>query len=208
MFSRKVSNMRKHTMRSIEFSFSRFRVSSAALVLLTFISAPLAADSEVEAILKCKSMQDSAARLACYDALDSPSSPQQSAPAERAIPVVPDVPVEAPPATPKPAAVVPAASPQPDESAPEILSDKVGRETLGPKKGEEVLVRGRIVRCREDLTSKYVFYFENGQVWRQKDNSRIRWDECDFEVTISKDFFGYKMVRDGEKKKVRIAREK
>jgi hypothetical protein len=195
-------------MRSIEFSFSQFRFSSAALVLLTFISAPLAADSEVEAILKCKSMQDSAARLACYDSLNSPSSAQQSDPAERAVPAVPDVPVEAPPATPKPAAVVPAASPPPDERAPEILSDKVGRETLGPKKGEEVLVRGRIVRCREDLTSKYVFYFENGQVWRQKDNSRIRWDECDFEVTISKDFFGYKMVRDGEKKKVRIAREK
>lgn len=195
-------------MRSIEFSFSQFRVSSAALVLLTFISAPLAADSEVEALLKCKSMQDSAARLACYDSLSSPSSPQQSDPAEHAVPVVPDVPVEAPPATPEPAAVVPAASPQPDERAPEILSDKVGRETLGPKKGEEVLVRGRIVSCREDLTSKYVFYFENGQVWRQKDNSRIRWKECEFEVTISKDFFGYKMVRDGEKKKVRIAREK
>jgi hypothetical protein len=195
-------------MRSMEFSFRQFRVSSAALVLLAFVSAPLAADSEVEANLECKSMQDSVARLACYDALNSPSAPQQSDPAERAGPVVPDAPVDAPPATPKPAAAVPAASPQPDESAPEMLSDKVGRETLGPKKGEEVLVRGRIVSCREDLTGKYVFYFENGQVWRQKGNSRVRWKECDFEVTISKDFFGYKMVRDGDDRKVRIARDK
>jgi len=195
-------------MRLIEFSFSQFRTSSVALVLLVFAAAPLVADSEVEEILKCKSLQDNAARLACYDALDSPSSPEQSAPAERAVPVVPDAPVEAPPTTPKPAAVVPAASPQPEEHVPEMLSDKVGRENLGPKKGEEVLVRGRIVSCREDLTGKFVFYFENGQVWRQKGNSRIRWKECDFEVTISKDFFGYKMLRDDDNRKVRIARDK
>lgn len=210
---RKISSLSRHTM--------------IIVALLTASSASLAADSEVETMLKCKSMQDDAERLACYDSLNSPSSTEPPAPVEQAAPVAPPAPVEqaapvVPPApvdaepaaasvtaTPKPAAAaVPAAAEQSSERTPETLSDKVGRETLGPKKGEEVLVRGQIVRCREDLSGKYVFYFANGQVWRQRDNSRIRWDECNFEVTISKDFFGYKMIRDGEKKKVRIAREK
>ena len=189
-------------MRSIKFFFRRSRIGSAALVLLAFMSAPLAADSEVDAVLECKSMQDNTARLACYDALNSPSLPEATIPAEHAAPAAPAVPVEAEPAAPRPAAAQ-----QPGERAPEALSDDIGRERLGPRKGEELLVRGRIISCRESLTSKYLFYFANGQVWRQTDNSRIRWKECDFEVTISKDFFDYKMVRDGEKKKVRIARE-
>jgi len=37
---------------------------------------------------------------------------------------------------------------------------------------------------------------------------RVPWKECDFEVTIKKDFFGYVMQRSGEKKEIRIARMK
>jgi len=45
-----------------------------------------------------------------------------------------------------------------------------------------------------------------GQVWKQKNEPRQRYKECDFSVTITKDVFGYKMQIDGEGKQIRIGR--
>jgi len=39
-------------------------------------------------------------------------------------------------------------------------------------------------------------------------DTKIRWKECAFDVTITKDFFGYKMIRVGETRKVRVGRVK
>ena len=188
--------------------------TSLALVTAALIATPLAADTDVEAILKCQSMQDDAARLSCYDSLNAPpsDSPAPPAAAEEQVPARPAEP--AIPTTPtaeaiseKPAAPAPAAEAMP-ANEPEVLDDDVGRERLGPRPGEELLVRGKVIKCRKDISSKYRFYFENGQIWQQKDNTKVRWEDCNFEVTISKDFFGYRMVRDGDKKKVRISRLK
>ena len=91
---------------------------------------------------------------------------------------------------------------------PEELSDEIGRETVKGNQTDdrELSVRGRLVNCERGMSSKFVFYFDNGQVWRQKDNKRVSWTECNVEVTISKDFFGYKMVRDDDDRTVRIER--
>jgi len=53
---------------------------------------------------------------------------------------------------------------------------------------------------------KYAFYLEGGQVWKQVGDKRLYFKDCDFNVTISKDFFGYKMQREGEKSRFRVSR--
>lgn len=71
---------------------------------------------------------------------------------------------------------------------------------------DELEVRGRVERCVKGRSGKYVFYFDNGQVWRQRGNARAKWKECSFDVVISKDAFGYTLVEVGETRKIRIDR--
>jgi len=172
----------------------------ALVGLVSASSVSLAVESEFIAMQKCKALQDHEERLACYDGISSQAEPEVA---------TVEAPQSAPKAPPSVAPVMeePGAKEESGDAAP-TLDDEIGRESLGPKDGEQLMVRGQVVSCRENLSSKYVFTFANGQVWQQKDNKRVPWKECDFEVIIKKDFFGYIMQRPGEKKQIRIARVK
>ena len=85
----------------------------------------------------------------------------------------------------------------------------MGAEALPRKEGSAPdfrPVRARVTDCRKDVSGKYFFVFENGQVWKQRDSSRLHFRDCAFEVTISKDFFGYKMQIEGDDRETRIGR--
>ena len=71
-----------------------------------------------------------------------------------------------------------------------------------------VIANGQVTSCGEDQRGRYRFYFDNGQIWQQNDNKRVRWQECDFAVTIEKDFFGYKLQPKGDSKSIRVTRIK
>lgn len=89
--------------------------------------------------------------------------------------------------------------------------DDLGSETLprgSRDEAEELEVRATVSRCEKDYRNKYRFYFDNGQVWKQTSDTRLNFRECNFDVTITKDFFGYKMKVDGDKRKIRISRVK
>jgi hypothetical protein len=135
-----------------------------------------------DALQACSAIDDASARLACFDEAVGRSAPAAKTPA-----------------------TVPAEKP-----ARNTLDD-LGDETLpgaGRAKDEELAVRAKVVRCEKDVRRKYVFFFENGQVWRQSSDKGVYFKDCNFDVTISKDFFGYKMQRDGDKGRIRIARVK
>ena len=106
------------------------------------------------------------------------------------------------------------AAARPDEPAQEeiaVLTDEVGEEQLDRKQAEEddrVMVRGKVTNCQRDASGRYYFYFDNGQVWKQKDSDRLPFRICNFEVRIERDFFGYKMRVDGKKQDIRISRVK
>ena len=179
------------------------------------------ADTDDE-LAACRSIEDDAERLACFDAVLSPGHAVTSKPpaGETALsPGKAETPAAAPaPAMPEPtAAGEPAADPQPAAAGrlpakPEpaerqpALTDEVGRESIEEKDKEELNVQGHVSRCVEGRSGKYVFYFENGQVWRQRGSANVNWKECDFDVRISKDMFGYYLTRDGQSRKVRIER--
>jgi pyruvate/2-oxoglutarate dehydrogenase complex dihydrolipoamide acyltransferase (E2) component len=174
----------------------------------------------------CRSIEDDALRLACYDGQAMPPTPAEVPQPVETVEAPPKVEMTEPQAAPAaatpaaekaPAAAAPAATEAPapkpiakevPAAAPAPLDDEIGKESLGRDEKDELIVHGTVVRCAKDATKKYLFYFDNGQVWKQKDNTNIRWKECAFDVTITKDFFGYRMTPVGETRRVRIARLK
>jgi hypothetical protein len=89
----------------------------------------------------------------------------------------------------------------------------LGAETLRHKDRavaaeEEIEVAATVTQCGESADGRYVFYFSNGQVWKQSKDDRVSFRDCNFDVTITKDFFGYKMQQEGESRRIRIKRLK
>ena len=98
-----------------------------------------------------------------------------------------------------------------DENAavPAPISEDYGAEQLGqdnPDRKVEKPVLVKVTSCRRDNRKKYYFYLENGQVWRQNDDDRLRFKECNFNATIIRDGFGYKLQVEGEKRRTRVKR--
>jgi len=204
------------------------RLVTACMATVGVVATLFAVDTMAQQ--DCRSIESDAARLACYDSQVLPPKPVEAPPPPKPVEAAPPParPVEAPvlmeAAEPEkmpqaaPPAVVPAEEKAPTMAAPAAtaapaaepapLDDEIGKEALGRDEEKELVVHGTVVRCVEDATSKYLFYFDNGQIWKQKDNTKIRWKECAFDVTITKDFFGYKMIPVGETRKVRIGRVK
>ncbi|MGB5333844.1 MAG: hypothetical protein WBM64_00980 [Woeseiaceae bacterium] len=140
-----------------------------------------------EALQACSAIDDASARLACYDeavGLPAPAANTKATPAEETAA---------------------------EETAAEKTLDDLGAETLpGASRADdkELAVRARVTGCKKDARNKYMFFFENGQVWKQSSDKRVYFKDCNFEVTISRDFFGYRMLKDGDKGRIRIARVK
>ncbi len=117
--------------------------------LAMFCSAAMTNAQEPGDLEKCAQLEDAQARLECYDTVSQR----------------------------RPAAEPPAAGPEPEVSRepeqPEQLSDAVGEEQLTSKEVKEGPVQGRLTECRKGPTGKWYFYFDNGQVWEQRDNDRL-----------------------------------
>lgn len=133
-------------------------------------------------LAQCAAIDDATTRLECYDALSGRSGASEEVPA----------------ASPK-AASIPAAGPPVD-----FGSDRMTKSEK--EDDEEIEVVARVTRCEKDSRKKFFFYLEGGQVWKQVSDKKLYFRDCNFDVTISKDFFGYKMQRVGEKSRFRVSR--
>ena len=61
--------------------------------------------------------------------------------------------------------------------------------------------------CRQNWDGLWIFVLEDGQAWIQRGRKRYRFKECDFDVVIKKDFFGYTMdLEDGRSVRIRRPR--
>jgi hypothetical protein len=89
-------------------------------------------------------------------------------------------------------------------SAEETLS-QAPVEQAQPAEEEGDVTTAVVIRCEQGPDGKYFFFFSNGQVWKQVKAGRERYKECDFNVTITRDWFGYKMLREGEQRRIRIS---
>jgi hypothetical protein len=160
------------------------------VILLGTIALLTAAElhaQESGGVARCADIDNGDARLACYDEVarrSAPSQPANEATAEEQTGAA-------------------------KGSEPLPLTQEVGAEQLDSKirpEQEPERFQGRVVECKQDASKKWYFYFDNGQVWKQRANARLTNRECDFAVTLTKDSFGYKMQIEGETKKFRVGR--
>ena len=177
-----------------------------AILWLPIIGATGVPTDPVEELKNCARTEDRNDRIACFELLGKRVLEQE----------VSDVP---PPTEPEPepeaepeavVAVLPAAAPiKPAAQATQTgLPDEIGgSEFEKPKEKIEDEISpatGHVNRCRKTRDDLWYFYFDSGQEWRQNGQGKYRFENCDFNATISKDFFGFKMqIEDGRKIRVR-----
>jgi hypothetical protein len=136
---------------------------------------------------RCADIKNADARLACYDAaVGLNTSPEPAAKGAEE-----------------------SSDGATSSSDPLPLTEQVGAAQLDRKdrpEMEEERFQGRVVECKRDSSRKWYFYFDNGQVWKQRSNAPFAKRDCDFTVTLSRDSFGYTMQIEGETKKIRVGR--
>jgi hypothetical protein len=105
-------------------------------------------------------------------------------------------------------AAVAAAAASTEAGSAQPIPDDVGGQRFEENTDEKYL--DHVVSCDKNSEGKWVFTFKSGQVWKQVSSRRVVLDDdaCQFNATVSKDFFGYKMQIEGEKGKIRISRLK
>ncbi len=160
--------------------------ASLSLILMLALSTTAAQEVDSEGLAKCRAISNPEARIECYDRLAETVAAEPAT--SHTPPENPDV-----AETPAPSDVV-------------DIDDSVGREAMAPREKDRVEFRAHIDSCYKTDRDKYIFEFDNGQIWKQRNNVRLTWKECDFDVTLRKDVFGYVMQPVGEKRKVRVSR--
>jgi hypothetical protein len=163
------------------------------LIAIMFVLSAVPAvpqDAVGTALNKCAGIAEDDARLTCYDALAVVLIGDQG-----------DSGVVAPAV-----AVASAATP----SGPAPLTDAVGKERIEPKKDKErEKFAGQVVSCKESAQSGQTYFvLENDQVWKQSNYRRLGFRDCQFDIEISKNAFGYEMYIPSKDRTVRISRVK
>ncbi len=148
------------------------RSNTAIFILLitVFTSSGIAQSVDpVEELKACAKMTDRNARFACFDNLGERVLREASAD---------EKPTREKMAQPE-AVTGTATNAQP-------LPDDLGNST-GIKYSE------LITSCKKGPSGAWYFIFDNGQVWKEVNKRNRRFKECNFNATITKDGFGYKM---------------
>ncbi len=172
-----------------------------AVLLAPNIGATGVSTDPVEELKNCARTEDRNDRMACFESLGKRMLDQE----------VSDVP---PPTEPETvAAILPAAAltkPATQTTQPGLPDELGGSGFEKPKerKADEIWpATGHVRRCRKTRDDLWYFYFDSGQEWRQNGRGKYRFENCDFNATINKDFFGFKMQIEGGRK-IRVRRVK
>ena len=155
----------------------------------TVLAMPSFAVADESALQRCGAIEDAASRLECYDEIAKQTTARQQ-------PIDNEEPNDK-------------VSPQ-DEMPEQQLSEEPSPDQV--KSAEEDPDTGSftttVTRCEKSYDGKYLFFFENGQVWKQVKTDRESHRNCNFTVTVTRDWFGYKMQRDDNDRRIRISRVK
>lgn len=94
-----------------------------------------------------------------------------------------------------------------DNAPPQVaaarVSAKSGVRSSTTREAKTVIVETRgksitgvLAECRRSNTGGYLFYLEDGQIWKQIDVRKERFKTCDWPVTIVKAENGYRLILD------------
>lgn len=205
-------------------TFKKWTVLCALGATLANVCAAQSSDL-VEALKSCARTADRDTRIGCYERLGERALREERTAAERPVEIAPEpepaiesvVPAE-PAATATAAtgaiAGTAAANPVTAEATAETaqavaqpLPDDIGGADFeAPEDRAPEAFVGRLSSCTRGHDSRWVFRFENGQIWKQADYRRARFRDCDAQATITKDRFGYRLRMEGSDRSVRVSR--
>ncbi len=161
-----------------------------AFLLLLLVSSTALADDA--GLLRCRTIKESAARLACYDALAVPSSPGKSA------------------ATPASASTPPSSSSPASASAPQARPQEKVEQFGLPQKDREVAleaIESTIPGRFEGWGPRENIRFANGQVWQIADDSKGYHDIVNPQVRVRRGALGaYYLEIQGTNRSPRVTR--
>ena len=156
------------------------------LLAMAYSAAGVAQSADlVEELKACAKMTDRDARFACFDILGQRVLAEESAYKEPA---------------PGDAARPDATSITTATDAPPLPND------LGVPGPSTISYSAKVTSCKQGHHGDWYFYFDDGQVWKEVSTRSRRYKECDFDVTVTKDRFGYKMRIDTLDKTIRVRR--
>lgn len=145
----------------------------------------------IEELKACARLTDRDVRLACFDELGERVLREETA--------------ENKPAR-KEVTQSEAVSKKSEENV-QPLPDDLGISKIGDdQESTSVKYSGMVQSCKKGHYGDWYFILDNGQVWKDVGDSRLYFKECNFNVTISEDFFGYKMSIESLDKTIPIRR--
>lgn len=83
--------------------------------------------------------------------------------------------------------------------------DDTARVTVENKESKNVIT-GMLMSCKKNSEGKYLFYLENGQIWKQVSSQKKKFGKCSGSITIGRDLLGHKMVRNDDGSSIRVRR--
>lgn len=167
---------------------SSLRTNFLKAVLVVVMALPAigsANDGIDDALNQCASIDGDAERLECFDALAAAVDAGEYADNDAGT-VAATVPTE-----------------------PVPITDDVGRERVegGRDVSQEQRFTAQVSRCQVSGQSGQTFFiFDNGQIWKQTNYRRLNFRNCDFEVEVARDAFGYEMYIPSRDRSVRVSR--
>lgn len=156
-----------------------------SLVCILVAGPAVSAETDTEEFMRCALIDKQAERLACYDRV---AAAKRSDGAEGR-----------------------------GDARREVPGSNSGTNTArreGLESGSRVDEQGdeettsQVVSCEQGHDGRYFFVLSNGQVWKQVNADREHFRSCQWKVLISRDFFGYRMQREGEQRRIRVKRVK
>lgn len=171
---------------------SRSRKAFCAMLLMASTSFnPAHSADPIEELKTCARMTDREARFACIDNLGQRVLQEESA-EER--------PTREEAAQPEAVTTAPETKVQPPP-------DDLGVAKFGDdQESKSIKYSGMVTSCEKGHHGDWYFTFDNGQVWKEVVDRDLRFKECNFSVTIMKDFIGYKMKVEAFERPIRVKR--
>jgi hypothetical protein len=158
------------------------------IIVISLFAVSLSGQAATLSLESCAAIEHPVERLACYDTLAGrlpADTAKASGTAPSAVdPVAPKADVIVP-AAPAVTPTVPAVEPTPDAVAIFGLEHKQKPEEERP---DELQVKW--TKKKKDTYGKWIIILENGQVWRQIDNTRFSFNNSEQWVVISRGVLG------------------
>ena len=161
----------------------------------------------IDQLIACARIEVQSERVSCYETLGrrvlratNAVSAQVDQPAADAGPAALSAPASAAAASTSDNSTLP-------DVAPIASNDTFGGDRFARKENDQApQLHAVVTSCKKDYYGNYSFSLDNGQIWESMDNKKLRYKKCEFAVTISKEFMGYKMRVDGEWGRIRVRR--